>query len=99
LAQNVAVQQTNMISYWAVRTHSCRPIILVRLFYENFHGNAGFVILTLNPLTWKIWRASNNASRWQIGFNSAFKGLKVKCTLVRHWGSVQAVQPIGGVEV
>jgi len=32
-------------------------------------------ILTLNPLTWKIWWA-NNASRWQMGLNSAFKGLK-----------------------
>jgi len=33
------------------------------------------VPLTLNPLTWKIWWARNNASRWQIWFNSAFKGL------------------------
>jgi len=33
-------------------------------------------ILTLILLTWKIWRAPNNASRWQMGFNSAFKGLK-----------------------
>jgi len=32
--------------------------------------------LTLNPLTWKTWWAPNNASRWQMGFNSAFKGLK-----------------------
>ena len=31
--------------------------------------------LTLNSLTWKIWWAPNNASKWQIGFNSAFKGL------------------------
>ena len=31
------------------------------------------VTLTLNPLTWKIWWAPNNASRWQMGFNSAFK--------------------------
>jgi len=33
-------------------------------------------ILTLIPLTWKIWWARNNASGWQMGFNSAFKGLK-----------------------
>ena len=33
--------------------------------------------LTLNPLTWKIWRAPNNASRWQMGLNSAFKGLNL----------------------
>ena len=26
---------------------------------------------------WKIWRAPNNASRWQVGFNSAFKGLNL----------------------
>jgi len=31
--------------------------------------------LTLNPLTWRIWWAPNNASRWQMGFNSVFKGL------------------------
>ena len=33
--------------------------------------------LTLNPLTWKIWW-TNNASRWQMGFNSALKGLKTR---------------------
>ena len=27
---------------------------------------------------WRIWRAPNNASRWQMGFNSAFKGLRYK---------------------
>jgi len=31
--------------------------------------------LTLILLTWKIWWAPNNASRWQMGFNLAFKGL------------------------
>jgi len=31
--------------------------------------------LTLNPLTWKIWWAHNKASKWQMGFNSTFKGL------------------------
>jgi len=31
--------------------------------------------LTLTLLTWRIWWALNNASRWQIGFNLAFKGL------------------------
>jgi hypothetical protein len=34
-----------------------------------------FVILTLPLLTWTIWRAPTNASRWRMGFNSAFKGL------------------------
>jgi len=27
------------------------------------------------PLTWRIRWAPNNASKWQMGFNSAFKGL------------------------
>jgi hypothetical protein len=30
--------------------------------------------LTLILPTWRIWRAPN-ASKWQMGFNSAFKGL------------------------
>ena len=33
--------------------------------------------LTLTLLTWRIWWAPGNASKWQIGFNSAFKGLNV----------------------
>jgi len=33
------------------------------------------ITLTLTLLTWRIWWAPNNASRWQMGFNSAFKGL------------------------
>ena len=32
--------------------------------------------LTLILLTWRLWWAPNNASRWQIGFNLAFKVLK-----------------------
>jgi len=31
--------------------------------------------LSLILLTWRIWWAPNNASRWQMGFNSAFKWL------------------------
>jgi len=34
------------------------------------------LFLTLILLMWRIWRAPNNASRWQTGFSSAFKGLK-----------------------
>jgi len=35
--------------------------------------------LTLILLTWRIWWAPNNASKWQMGFNSAFKGLIELC--------------------
>ena len=31
--------------------------------------------LTLILLTWTIWRPPTNASKWRVGFNSAFKGL------------------------
>jgi hypothetical protein len=28
-------------------------------------------------LMWRIWRAPNNARKWHMEFNSAFKGLKL----------------------
>ena len=34
-----------------------------------------FHYLTLILLTWRIWWTPNNASRWQVGFNSVFKRL------------------------
>ena len=34
--------------------------------------------LTLNLLTTTIVALPSNASNWQMGFNSAFEGLKVK---------------------
>ena len=37
------------------------------------------ICLTLILLTWRKWWASNNASKQQMGFNSAFKGL-IRCT-------------------
>ena len=43
---------------------------------ENLRG------LILILLTWRIWRAPNNASRWQMGFNSAFKGLILTINLI-----------------
>ena len=41
---------------------------------EKLHTGAG-VLLTLTLLTWTIWRAPTNASKWRMGFNSTFKGL------------------------
>jgi len=40
----------------------------------TMHDVVSFV-LTHTLLTWRIWWAPNNASRWQMGFNSAFQGL------------------------
>jgi uncharacterized membrane protein len=38
-------------------------------------------IITLILLTWKIWLAPNNAGKWQMGFNSAFKVLMLERNL------------------
>ena len=45
------------------------------MIYTDFE-KAINTALTLILLTWRIWRASNNASGWHLGFNSVFKGLK-----------------------
>jgi len=39
--------------------------------------------LTLILLTWRKWWAPNNASKQQMGFNSAFKGLNAESSLTR----------------
>jgi len=51
---------------------------LNRRFTLQSHTN-----LTLTLLMWRIWWAPNNASRWQIGFNLAFKGLIALC--INHY--------------
>ena len=40
-------------------------------------GNGNIPLLTLILLTWRIGWVPNNASKWQMGFNLAFKGLKI----------------------
>jgi len=51
--------------------------VLLRLIFQQVYPlyTPCPVSLTLIMLTWRIWRALNNASRWQMGFNSALKGL------------------------
>jgi len=44
-------------------------------YHELGLGELIIVCLTLILLMWRIWWAPNNASRQQMGFNSAFKGL------------------------
>ena len=41
-------------------------------------------MLTLILLTWRIWWA-NNASKWQMGFNSAFRGLMTRTSQFCLW--------------
>jgi len=44
-------------------------------------------LLTLILLTWRIGWAPNNASKWQMGFNSAFKGLYLRLWKIEWVGS------------
>jgi len=70
-----------MLSHWKLDAagsphYTCRT--LTSLYsQEMIRGRADkFCLhLTLILLTWRIWWVPNNASRWQTGFNSAFKGL------------------------
>jgi len=52
-------------------TECCTKTIWWRIYID---GN-NKTYLTLILLMWRIWLATNNASKWQVGFNSAFKGL------------------------
>jgi hypothetical protein len=51
------------------------PWWLSRLLGWRLWNLATADILTLTPLTWRTWWAPNNASRWQMGFNSEFRWL------------------------
>jgi len=50
----------------------CLPPII----YAASGDTPNLVLLTLILLTWRIGWVLNNASKWQMGFNSAFKGFK-----------------------
>ena len=43
-----------------------------------------YLILIL--LKWRIWWVPNNASRWQMGFNSGFKGLSGRLSISVQYG-------------
>jgi len=53
----------------------CWPQSAVLCFTFIYHTKFMVHLLILSLLTWSIWWAPNNVSRWQMGFNSAFKGL------------------------
>ena len=45
--------------------------------------------LTLTLLMWRIWWPPTSASKWQMGFNSAFKGLKHSTRRTLRWQCVR----------
>ena len=50
--------------------------------------------LTLILLTWRIWRAPNNANKWQMGFNSAFNPLNTELNPICHLVELLGAHPI-----
>jgi hypothetical protein len=60
----------------------------VKNTYKIWKGMCSITPLTLILLMWRIWWDLNNASKWQMGFNSVFKGLmrlKSKDTEKIYW--------------
>jgi hypothetical protein len=78
----------NSASY--IQVNWCRNNRRKGFWWENLRerddlkvqGVDGRIILTLNLLTSTIVAPPSNASKWQMGFNSAFKGLK---WIFRKW--------------
>jgi len=56
--------------------------LISNLTEKNLFSLGRTFALTLILLTWRMWWAPNNASRWQMGFNSAFKGLNTTPRLI-----------------
>jgi hypothetical protein len=53
-------------------------------WFEANLGNPFYESLTLILLMCRIWWAHNNAGRWQVGFNSAFEGLRKGDSHIKH---------------
>ena len=71
-------KQTSLLSFEKVRRYAGTvPKMSVphsQWKTERTHTHT-LTSLTLTLLTWTIWRVPTNASKWRMGFNSAFKGL------------------------
>ena len=76
LKHTTVVGTQPQVSTWQVKT------LVIRLTC-HIHGQQA--ILTLNLLTTTIVAPPSNASKWHMGFNSAFKGLNTdKRVTVKH---------------
>jgi hypothetical protein len=58
-------------------TELADPFVVHYFHFSAMLSESACFSLTLYLLTWRIWRAPNNASKGQMGFNSAFKGLNI----------------------
>ena len=79
--------------YMAIHSKKIRYLMRVVYWDTKIDGRLKRGTLTLILLTWRIWWAPNNASKLQMGFNSAFKGLNrsrlgemgVDVKIIFHW--------------
>ena len=58
---------------YKVRSQKC----FLSLSFAAYPISHAVVRLTLTLVMWRIWWAPTNAGKWQMGFNSAFKGLSL----------------------
>jgi hypothetical protein len=68
-----------------VSDKTCRESQNTHFMFNNFFPPN--YELTLNLLTTTIVAPPSNASKWQMGFNSVFKGLKLKAKFVVKYTS------------
>jgi hypothetical protein len=54
-----------------------------KCFWQEFYRKSKLCSLTLNLLTWRIWWAPNNASRWDLTRHLTFKSLAVSLLTTR----------------
>jgi hypothetical protein len=88
--KNIRVMKTNLIHCLSSVYFLNQPLHVSNIFVAHHQeiycvylancllaGRPTDSQLTLILLTWRIWWARNNASKWQMGYNSALKGLNI----------------------
>ena len=79
LEQGIVCRDAGLISIHRIGQNCVCVCVCVRVYVCVKHivtnRSLRHICLTLILLTWTIWRAPTNASKWRMGFNSAFKGL------------------------
>ena len=105
---NSSYLHAGFVTFWIVKNMSLAGMILSLLILV-----AGVILHNIKLLSAAIRRKNNVLSRslgtfdgfsaaWLIGQQlvcPVSKKVKLKYTFYRHWGSVQAIRPIGGVDV
>jgi hypothetical protein len=71
------IQNTQNGTYITIRIHKIKNTLFTILNRSLQYIQLYIPLLTLILPTWNIGWSLNNASKWQMGFNLAFKGLKI----------------------